>query len=161
MKNLFLTCLLAFGGITALQAQTSTLAVVEENGTRGTRLNLVFLSEGYTSGQMGTFASDVNDAVQFLFTREPWVRYRSYCNIYRIEIASNESGTDNGQSGGLKDTYFQTGFNTPGITQLNTLAGSGSSRAYTLLNQHVPEYDIPVILSNTLPGNHSLNQSAV
>ena len=69
MKNLFLTCLLAFGGITALQAQTSTLAVVEENGTRGTRLNLVFLSEGYTSVQMGTFASDVNDAVQFLFTR--------------------------------------------------------------------------------------------
>jgi hypothetical protein len=134
--------------MTVLHAQTSTLATVEENGTRGTRLNLVFLSEGYTSAQMGTFANDVDAAVTFLFTREPWSRYRSYCNIYRIEIASNQSGTDNGQAGGLKDTYFQTGFNTPGIPQLNTLAGSGSSRAYSLLNKHVPEYDIPIILIN-------------
>jgi hypothetical protein len=148
MKTILLLSLLPLFTIPVLRAQTSTLATVEENGTRGTRLNLVFLSEGYTSGQMGTFASDVDDAVTFLFTREPWSRYRSYCNIYRIEIASNQSGTDNGQSGGQKDTYFQTGFNTPGITQLNTLAGSGSSRAYALLNKHVPEYDIPIILIN-------------
>ncbi len=135
-------------GAAALQAQTSTLATVEENGSRGTRLNLVFLSEGYTSSQMGTFASDVQACVDFLFTKEPWVRYRSYCNIYRIEIASNQSGTDNGESGIARDTYFQTGFNTPGIPQLNTLAGTGSSRAYSLLNKHVPEYDIPIILIN-------------
>lgn len=135
-------------GAAALQAQTSTLATVEENGSRGTRLNLVFLSEGYTSGQMGTFASDVQACVDFLFTKEPWIRYRSYCNIYRIEIASNQSGTDNGESGTARDTYFQTGFNTPGIPQLNTLAGTGSSRAYSLLNKHVPEYDIPIILIN-------------
>ncbi|MBV6499881.1 MAG: hypothetical protein CJBNEKGG_02345 [Prosthecobacter sp.] len=135
-------------GAACLQGQTSTLAVVEENGSRGTRLNMVFLSEGYTSGQMGAFASDVQTCVDFLFTKEPWVRYRSYCNIYRVEIASNQSGTDNGEAGGSRDTYFQTGFNTPGIPQLNTLAGSGSSRAYSLLNKHVPEYDIPIVLIN-------------
>ncbi len=148
MKTILLLSLFSVFAISAIHAQTSALATVEENGTRGTRLNLVFLSEGYTSGEMGKFATDVDDAVDFLFTREPWVRYRSYCNVYRIEIASNQSGTDNGQSGGQKDTYFQTGFNTPGISQLNTLAGSGSSRAYALLNKHVPEYDIPIILIN-------------
>lgn len=155
MKTIFLTCLLAFGGINALRAQTSALVTVEENGTRGTRLNLVFLSEGYTSTEMDKFASDVDDAVTFLFSREPWNRYRSYCNIFRIEIASNESGTDYGiviqptyPALRLRDTYFQTGFNTPDITQLNTLAGTGSSRAYALLNKHVPEYDIPIILIN-------------
>lgn len=148
MKKFLLPTLLCFFAAPVLQAQTSTLAAVEENGTRGTRLNLVFLSEGYTSAQMGTFADDVDDAVAFLFTREPWSRYRSYCNIYRIQIASNQSGTDNGQAGGTRDTYFQTGFNTPGIPQLNTLSGSGSSRAFSLLNKHVPEYDIPIILIN-------------
>lgn len=155
MKNLFLTCLFALGGITALHAQTSTRVTVEENGTRGTRLNLVFLSEGYTSVQMGTFASDVNAAVQFLFTREPWVRYRSYCNIYRIEIASNQSGTDyvvtappTYPSTQTRDTYFETGFVIPGIPQNNSISSTGSSRVYSLLNKHVPEYDIPVVLIN-------------
>jgi len=148
MKTSLLLAILCLFAAPVLKAQTSTLATVEENGTRGTRLNLVFLSEGYTSAQMGTFAADVNAAVTFLFTRQPWSRYRSYCNIYRIEIASNQSGTDNGQAGGTRDTYFSTGFNTPGIPQLNTLAGTGSGRAYTLLNKHVPEYDIPIILIN-------------
>jgi len=145
MKKLLL--LLTLFIVSALHAQ-SPLKIVEENGSRGKRLNLVFLSEGYTSAEMGKFATDVNDAVNFLFTREPWIRYRSYCNIYRIEVASNQSGTDNGQSGGVRDTYFSTGFNTPLIEQLNTLAGTGSSRAYSLLNAHVPEYDIPIILIN-------------
>jgi len=64
-----LTLFLVLAAATVLRAQTSTLATVEENGTRGTRLNLVFLSEGYTSAQMGTFANDVDAAVDFLFTR--------------------------------------------------------------------------------------------
>ena len=89
-----------------LQAQTSTLVAVEENGSRGSSLNLVFLSEGYTSAQMGTFAANVQTAVNFLFSKEPWNRYRSYCNVYRIEIASNQSGTDNGAAGGARDTRW-------------------------------------------------------
>jgi hypothetical protein len=152
MKTLIL--LLTLFTATVLRAQTSNLVVVEENGSRSTRLNLVFLSEGYTSSEMGKFASDVQAALDFLFTKEPWVRYRSYCNIYSIEIASNQSGTDyvvpsllypNSQT---RDTYFQTGFVTPGISQLNVLTGAGSSRVYSLLNKHVPEYDIPVVLIN-------------
>lgn len=135
---------------TGLHAQSSVVAV-EENGARSKRVNIVFLSEGYTSGQMGTFATDVQTAVNFLFTREPWVRYRSYCNVYRIQIASVESGTDNGNTGGAnvqRNTYFDTGFRIPGIPQNNTISSTGSTRAYSLLNTHVPEYDIPVVLVN-------------
>ncbi|MCX6856978.1 MAG: M64 family metallo-endopeptidase, partial [Verrucomicrobia bacterium] len=152
MKTLIL--LLTLVTATVLRAQTSTLVTAEENGSRSTRLNLVFLSEGYTSSEMGKFATDVQAAVTFLFTKEPWVRYRSYCNIYSIEIASNQSGTDYVTPSTLyptpqtRDTYFQTGFITPGISQLNILSGTGSSRVYSLLNKHVPEYDIPIVLIN-------------
>ena len=134
----------------ALHAQSSVIAV-EENGARSKRVNIVFLSEGYTSAQMGTYATDVQTAISFLFTREPWVRYRSYCNVYRIQIASTQSGTDNGNTGGAgvqRDTYFSTGFNIPGIPQHNSIGTTGSTRAYSLLNTHVPEYDIPVVLVN-------------
>jgi len=149
MKTRFCILFLAAAG-TAL-AQVSTLFTVENNGSRAQRINLVFLSEGYTAADMPNFATHVNNARNYLFTREPWQQYRSYCNVFRIEIASNQSGTDNGNTsgpGGLRDTYFQSGFNTASVPQLLTLTGTGNSRAYTLLNTHVPEYDVVVVLVN-------------
>lgn len=127
--------------------QTSTLHVVEENGPRSQRINLVFLSEGYTVSDLPNFAGHVQNAVNFLFSREPWQQYRSYCNIYRIEIASNESGTDNGTGGGLKDTYFHSTFSLR-IPRLLSLTASGQSRAYSVLGDELPEYDIPIVLVN-------------
>ena len=124
------------------------LISIEEHGSRDKRINLVFLAEGYTSGELAKFATDVQNAVNYLFSREPWLQYRSYCNIYRIEIASNESGTDNGASGGLRDTYFNSGFTTPSVSQLLTLDATGQNRAYQLLNQFVPEFDVPLVLVN-------------
>ena len=140
-------CLLAV----RLDAQTSTIFTVEQNGSRAERINIVFLSEGYTAADLPGFAAHVNTAIDYLFSREPWQQYRSYCNVYRIEIASNESGCDNGNTSGAngtRDTYFNAGFNTPSVPQLLTLDSTGSSRAYALLNTHVPEYDVAVVLVN-------------
>jgi hypothetical protein len=135
----------------SLAAQTSTLANVQETGPRGERINIVFLGDGYTSAEMPNFATHVDNAVNSLFSQEPWTRYRSYCNVYRIEIASNQSGCDNGNTGGpgiARDTYFNTGFNTSSVPQLLTLDNAGSTKAYNLLNSRVPEYDVPIILVN-------------
>ena len=132
-------------------AQTGTLFTVEENGPRAKRINLVFLSEGYTAADMPAFATHVANAVNFLFSKEPWQQYRSYCNVYRIQVVSAESGCDNGATsgaGGLRNTAFSTGFNNSSVPQLLTLAGTGSSLAFSLLNTHVPEYDVPVVLVN-------------
>ncbi|MBB5030828.1 M64 family metallopeptidase [Prosthecobacter vanneervenii] len=147
MLRAFLFLMLA----AALHAQTATLFTVQDNGPRSERINLVFLSEGYTTADMPNFATHVTNAVNFLFSKEPWAQYRSYCNVYRIEIASNESGCDNGNTSGangLRDTYFSAGFNTPSVTQLLTLAGTGSTRAFSLLNTYLPEYDVPVVIVN-------------
>lgn len=135
----------------AAQAQTATLIPVDETGARNRRINIVFLSEGYTQASLPKFAGHVRQVVDFLFAREPWRQYRSYCNVYRIEVASNQDGCDNGATsgaGGLRDTYFSTGFNSVAVEQLLTVAGTGSSRAFGLLNQHLPEYDVPIILVN-------------
>lgn len=135
----------------SLHAQTSTLFTVQNNGPRAERINIVFLSEGYTTADMPNFATHVNNAMNTLFTKEPWAQYRSYCNVFRIEIASNQSGCDNGNTSGVngvRDTYFNAGFNTPSVTQLLTLGSGGSTKAYNLLNTHVPEYDVPVVLVN-------------
>ena len=145
-----LLVLLLFVAI-SLHAQTSTLFTVQDNGPRSERINIVFLSEGYTVADMPKFANHVSSAINFLFTKEPWAQYRSYCNVYRIEIASNQSGCDNGNTSGVngvRDTYFNAGFNTASVSQLLTLGSGGSTKAYSLLNTHVPEHDIAVVMVN-------------
>ncbi|WP_176159257.1 M64 family metallopeptidase [Prosthecobacter debontii] len=135
----------------ALQAQVATLHAVGSTGPRSQRLNMVFLSEGFTQAELnnGKFADSVDAVVDYLFSKEPWNRYRSYFNIFRIEIASNESGTDNPYAvpAYSRDTYFGSGFH-PVIDRLLVISSQGSSRANTLLATHVPEYDIPIVLVN-------------
>ena len=133
------------------QAQTSALYEVGAVGPRSQRLNMVFLSEGFTQAELdaGKFSTHVEGVLAYLFAQEPWSRYRSYFNVYLIEIASNQSGTDNpyGNPAYSRDTYFGTGFH-PQIERLLVLSGTGTSRAYALLNKHVPEYDIPIVIVN-------------
>ena len=153
MKPRLLPCLILLLGLwlRGQPAAAAALYAVEEHGSRGQRLNLVFLSEGYTAAEMPKFAADVAGAVGFLFAKEPWQQYRSYCNIYRIEVASNQSGCDNGATGGegvLRDTYFNTGFSNAKVPQFLGTDATGVDRAYTLLNAQVPEYDIPILLVN-------------
>lgn len=131
------------------QVNVSKLVAIEENGPRSKQLNYVYLSDGYTQAQLdaGLFAAEVQRAVDYLFTREPWTRYRRFCNIYRIEVPSNQSGTDGGENGGARDTYFQSGFS-PTIDRLNILTATGEARAYSIMNAFVPEYDVPVVIVN-------------
>lgn len=140
--------LLVMAATTFPAAAQGTLRTVEDNGPRSKRINIVFLSEGYTVAQLPTFATHVNTAINYLFSREPWQRYRSYCNVFRIEVASAQSGTDNGGTGGMVNTYFESGFTTPSVSQLLTFSSTGQNKAYALLNAHVPEYDIPILIVN-------------
>jgi hypothetical protein len=151
--SLLIACLLGMPGW--LGAQTATLFTVEENGPRSERINIVFLSEGYTTADMPNFTTHVTTAVNFLFSKEPWKQYRSYCNIYRIEIASNQSGCDYGNtsgSTGTRDTYFNAGYfgagAAPTVEWLLALGSGGLGKALTLVNAHVPESDMPVVLVN-------------
>jgi hypothetical protein len=149
-RLLSFTLLIFLASVAGLFAQTASLFTVEQSGLRSQRINLVFLSEGYQVADLPAFSNHVDTVVNYLFSRQPWQQYRSYCNIYRIETASNESGTDNGNSapGGVRDTYFNSGFYTPSVPQLLSLDGTGSSRAFALLNQQVPEYDVVIMLVN-------------
>ncbi|MEI6674592.1 MAG: M64 family metallopeptidase [Verrucomicrobiota bacterium] len=177
MKPRLVSCLIQLLGLwqVATPARAAVLFAVEEHGSRAQHINLVFLAEGYTAVEMPKFAADVTAAVNFLFGREPWVQYRSYCNVYRIEVVSNQSGCDNGATGGagvLRDTYFNTGFTNSNIAQLLGIDYTGMNSALTLLNTYVPEHDIPVILVNdakyggaggpiTIVSTHSLGCAVV
>ena len=122
-----------------------SLDKVEENGPRDQCINIVFLSEGYSNADMDEFTDDVKEVWEYLSSRQPWNRYRSNCNVYRIDVVSNESGIDNGDAGSDRDTYFDTEWNESGLLRISS---SGQDRVYSMLNKHVPEYDIIMVLVN-------------
>jgi IgA Peptidase M64 len=61
-------------------------------GDPAKRFNLVLLGDGYTEADLPRFRQDVATQLDTLFAFEPWRSYRSYVNVYRVEIPSPVSG---------------------------------------------------------------------
>lgn len=57
-------------------------------------VDLAFLAEGYTQGEMEKFRSDVKIMADALFAEAPFSEYREKINIWAVESISQDSGTD-------------------------------------------------------------------
>src|SRR5688572_3891476 len=79
---------------------------ITANGPISNRLNLVFLSEGYTSAQFAQFLTHATNTAAVLFTGQPFADYLSYFNVSAIAVASVESGSDHPASGIFRNTFF-------------------------------------------------------
>jgi hypothetical protein len=124
------------------------LHVLFDPGERDKRINIVFLSEGYQAHEMGNFLSHANNMLGTILQTPPYSDYKEYFNAYAISVASNESGSSHPSQGISRDTYFQSTYESFGIDRLLTVSSTGSTRARNLLMNHVPEYDIPVLIVN-------------
>src|SRR5215204_413843 len=90
------------------------LTKVYDEGPASERWNLVLVAEGYTSAQMLDFHADVQDFITHLFNQAPFDEPAVACaiNIYRLDVASNETGADDpmcgdgGGAGTTAATYF-------------------------------------------------------
>ncbi|MGE5420789.1 MAG: M64 family metallopeptidase [Chloroflexota bacterium] len=57
-------------------------------------VDLAFIAEGYTAGEMEKFRSDVRIMADALFAEAPYNEYREKFNIWAVEAVSQNSGTD-------------------------------------------------------------------
>jgi hypothetical protein len=134
-------------GFAPVSGQASLVTLLD-SGPTDQRINLVFLAEGFTAGQAGTFNATATSVMNEVLGVAPYGDYRSYFNVFGVFVASNESGSDHPASGVSKDTFFQSYFDCAGITRLICLTGYGSGRADSVLSETMPEYDIVVIIVN-------------
>lgn len=136
--------------VLAPQTFAQSLEPFTVTGPRTERVNIVILSEGYTSAELtsGKFAEDAQEIADTLLSTEPFKSYRPYFNVYGISVASAQSGADQGFTTANANTYFNASFNSFGIDRLLTIDGVGNSRVYALLNQFLPEYDIVLVVVN-------------
>ena len=137
-----------------LLAQPS-LTTLLSNGPGSNRVNIVFLSEGYTAAQLGRFQADATNALNALLARPPFGEYRPYFNAYAIGVRSAESGSDHPSYPQQRDTYFNSTYDPvsdyyvtipPNFADHDYANGQGKIDA--LLDSLLPAASLPILLVN-------------
>ncbi|HEY9375419.1 M64 family metallopeptidase [Streptomyces sp.] len=75
-------------------AAAATVVPIQTTGPADKRFNLVLMGDGYTAGELAEFRADVDTHLNVLWSVEPFASYRSYINVWAVEVASPESGVD-------------------------------------------------------------------
>ena len=122
----------------------STIQEILNNGPTDKRINIVFLSEGYTSAQLPRYITDASNNLDSLLNTSPYSAYRTYFNAFVISTASIESGSDHPSSNVYRNTYFNSTYD----GHLITIDAEGYRRVDSLLQLYCPEYDIVVMIVN-------------
>lgn len=80
--------------MTSADGQVVGMTQIVSSGPATERWNLVILSDGYQSGQLGQFATDAQAFVNTLFATAPFDRLRGAINVFRIDVSSTDRGAD-------------------------------------------------------------------
>ncbi|MBI1776571.1 MAG: hypothetical protein HYR63_14595 [Proteobacteria bacterium] len=112
----------------------ATAAALQTNGPAANRVNIVILGDGYRSIELSKFATDAGSLMGTFFSEDPWLSYRTYFNVWRIDRASNQSGGADSQSQ-THDTAFGSYFNCFGIQRLLC---ADSQKVNTAVAQEMP-----------------------
>jgi len=119
---------------------------VANQGVVDNRVDLVFVGDGYTAGEMGQFHADADAIVSSLYQYEPFTSYQPYFRVTKVEVVSNESGVDGDPSAGVsRDTALDMAYWCSGIERLLCV---NVGKAYTAAAA-APDIDQVVAISNS------------
>ena len=85
---------------------------VQIEGKPKSKVDVVFLPEGYTYAQMDKFIYDVERMCKAMFKKVPFDKLKDKFNIYAVQVPSAEMGTDMPGDGVYKNTAFNSTFYT-------------------------------------------------
>lgn len=93
---------------------------IVDNGDPAERFNLVLVAEGYRESELTIFAGDAFHFVTGLFSTPPFSSHQCAINVWRLDVASDESGADDpagpcGGTGAMPRTYFDARFCDDGL----------------------------------------------
>ena len=134
-------------------------SLLVDHGSPSRRFNLVIVSEGYQTSELGSFADAAQQFVDFLFSTPPFDKIQCAFNIYRIDVSSTESGADDpsacGGDGSVKATRFDASFCNGGIRRLLCV---DSLAVIDVVESAVPEWhQILVIVNSSVYGGSGGN----
>ena len=108
--------------------------------TKGSKKNVIsILADGFTEDELDKFEVMAKNAVDYLFSVEPYKSYKEYFTVYLFRVASNQSGagiTDgDGNIVTSVDNYFGSRWGEKSYGDMK----ADASKVQSYLNTHVPE----------------------
>ena len=98
---------------------TAPVTTILNSGPSSNRVDIVLVGDGYTQPQLGTYATQAQNAANQFFGQLPLNMYKTLFNVHRVDVTSNQSGVDNDPSPGvLRDTALDMEFWCAGIERL-------------------------------------------
>jgi len=126
-------------------SRVTTLAI-SSGGPTGNRVDMVFVGDGYTAGELTTFANHASSQAAAFFGMEPFERYEPYFNVHQVDVISNESGVDNDPVQGIdRDTAMGMRFWCSNIERLLCV---NVGQAVAFANQ-APDVDYVIAVANS------------
>ena len=129
------------------RAVAEPVTVVRTSGPDDNRINVAILGDGYTSGELTNYSTDVDLLLADFFGESPFAEYASFFNVRRIDVVSNESGADHPADGIFRDTALGAAYGCNGFARLICV---DSAAVYDVLERSVAgnQRDIVLILVN-------------
>jgi hypothetical protein len=118
--GLLVTVLLVLLLLVTPWASAEPVTTIRNSGDPANRVDIAILGDGYTAGQLGLYASDVETFVTGLFAQEPFQEYRRYFNVHRVDVVSNQSGADHPERSPpvFRNTALDASYNCANIQRL-------------------------------------------
>ncbi|RKN70300.1 hypothetical protein D7231_20695 [Streptomyces klenkii] len=119
---------------------------VVTNGPVGSKLDVVFIGDGYTAGRQGDFHAAVRTKWAKMSAVEPYASYKNLFNVWAVDAVSRESGVTNDPAKGVtKDTALRSYFFCDDIERL-LCVDTARVESYAA---KAPAADLVVVLSNS------------
>ena len=124
-----------------------------DNGPAIRRFNIVLLSEGYQTAQLGQFANDAAAFVRRLVRTYPFHLVMNSINVFRVDVSSTDSAADDpmtavcGGSGAIARTYFDATFCGDGVNR--RLLTVNQALALQVATAQVPQQRLVVVVVNS------------
>jgi len=126
------------------------IATVADHGDPALRWNLVILGDGYQASELPKYASDVDAFVRTFERTPPFDELFPGINVFRIDVASAESGaadpTACGGTGVHPRTFFDASFCTNGNRRLLVV---NASTVHAVVNEQMPQAHMIMVMVNS------------
>jgi hypothetical protein len=124
--------------------------MIVDKGEASVRFNVALLAEGFRQSELPLFAQYARAFADTFARTPPFTENCRAVNVFRIDVASRDSGADDpavcGGSGVRVDTYFDATYCGTGVRRALVV---NDATALDVVNAQVPEWDIALVIVNS------------
>ncbi|MFI9508819.1 M64 family metallopeptidase [Nocardia sp. NPDC052566] len=126
-------------------AVQADVVAIQQTGPSSERFDLVFVGDGYTSSQLGTYQQHAVNRWNEIAQLEPFKSHKNSFNVWAVNVVSQQSGVDNDPRGTYRNTALDMTFWCGGTERL-LCVNETKALQYARL---APEADQVIALANT------------